>query len=87
LKGVKEWEKEISHQKDAKNIFSSTVVLLRRSNGRSGNLRFRHFLEENDLQTILFEGTKSLLVEEGFLLKKRNKSRCNNNNSIFFNKK
>ena len=33
-------------------------------------LRFRHFLEENDLQTVLFEGTKSLLVEEGFLLKK-----------------
>ena len=33
-------------------------------------LRFRRFLEENNLQKELFNGTKNLLAEEGYLLKK-----------------
>jgi len=33
-------------------------------------LRFRRFLEENNLQQELFNGTKNLLASEGYLLKK-----------------
>lgn len=33
-------------------------------------LRFRRFLEENNLQEELFKGTKNLLASEGYLLKK-----------------